>query len=276
MAFITLTEINTNPIYQPPKEWLVNYKISKMIEDFFKNPILLKSKSKISHSIKFSGKVILNEEEYIKINESGYYEKHKEHYHLFYDMLKKLNPKEQENILNEIEEETTENKTTKTTSKCFIIIYKKKIVNSDIIRYVCEFNAKITVTFKKYSLIEELLKNREFKYGFSNFCYESYIKQGGLNKYINSFNIIEKDFKLMSENKRDTYKRYFHSKPFECFEETGIEFLYARSGYSIDGKRLPNFNRGAVWNLKNALKMNKIPLKGLTKKDDIIKALMKI
>jgi hypothetical protein len=133
---------------------------------------------------------------------------------------------------------------------------------------------RVIKTFKKYSLIKELKKEDGFN--LLAYQYNDDIDKGGIHKYIKSFNIIEKEFKLMSESKRDTYKRYFHKRPFECFEETGFEFLYARNGYSIDGKRLPNFNRGAVWNLKEALKMNKIPLKGLTKKDDIIKALMKI
>jgi len=80
----------------------------------------------------------------------------------------------------------------------------------------------------------------------------------------------------MQESKRDYYTTYFTNKPFFQFEECGIEVLYARKGYSIDGKRLPSFNRGSVYGLKYSLKQNKIKQMGLTKKDDIIKVLMKI
>lgn len=97
-----------------------------------------------------------------------------------------------------------------------------------------------------------------------------------LQNVVNCFNIIRKEFKLIQEQNREYYSRWFTSKPFTAFEETGIEVLYARRGYSIDGKRMPSFNRGSVYGLKHSLKLNKIKQKGLSKKDDIIKALLKL
>ena len=54
------------------------------------------------------------------------------------------------------------------------------------------------------------------------------------------------------------------------------EVFFARKGYAIDGKRLPSFNRGSVYGLRLSLKLNNIKQKGLTKKDDMIKVLMKL
>ncbi len=99
------------------------------------------------------------------------------------------------------------------------------------------------------------------------------------NRCLNSdcFNVIEKEFKLRQESKRDYYTRYFTKKPFFQFEECGIEVLYARKGYAIDGKKLPSFNRGSNWALKESLKDNNIKGRAkLTKKDDMIKALIKL
>ena len=97
-----------------------------------------------------------------------------------------------------------------------------------------------------------------------------------LSNHYNCFNIIKKEFKLIEESKRNFYNKYFTFKPFTAFEECGIEVLYARKGYAIDGKRLPSFNRGSVYGLKKSLRQNNIKQKGLSKKDDIIKVLLKI
>ncbi len=93
------------------------------------------------------------------------------------------------------------------------------------------------------------------------------------------FKIIQKEFKLLQESKRDYYTKYFTSTPFTAFEECGIEVFYARKGYAIDGKRLPNFNRGSVYGLKHSIRQNNLKLKdvgGSGKKDDLIKFLMKL
>jgi hypothetical protein len=92
------------------------------------------------------------------------------------------------------------------------------------------------------------------------------------------FNIITKEFKLLEESKRDYYKKYFTTKPFTAFEECGIEVFYARKGYAIDGKRLPNFNRGSVYGLKYSIKENNFRMKdvGGSKKDDLIRFLLKL
>jgi hypothetical protein len=96
------------------------------------------------------------------------------------------------------------------------------------------------------------------------------------------FNIIQKQFKVLQVTKKDFYIRYFTWQPFLPYEECGIEVLYARKGYSIDGKRLPNFNRGSVYGLKQSVLENNFKMKdvkaihGNTKKDDLIKFLMKL
>ena len=92
------------------------------------------------------------------------------------------------------------------------------------------------------------------------------------------FNIIEKEFKVLQITKKDFYTKYFTYEPFLPYEECGIEIMYARKGYAIDGKRLPNFNRGSVYGLKHSIKENNIKMKevGGTKKDDLIKFLMKL
>jgi len=67
---------------------------------------------------------------------------------------------------------------------------------------------------------------------------------------------------------------------FIPYEECGVEVFYVRLGYSSDKKKLPNHNRGTLECLKWALKENeykkkkgdKVP----TKKDDIIKILLKL
>jgi len=79
---------------------------------------------------------------------------------------------------------------------------------------------------------------------------------------------------------------------FMPYEECGVECFYVRLGYSSDGKKLPNFNRGTLDCLKYAWKLNigdptskedkakakkngkAIKMPG--KKDDLIKELMKL
>jgi len=67
---------------------------------------------------------------------------------------------------------------------------------------------------------------------------------------------------------------------FMPYEECGVEVFYVRLGYSSDDKKLPNFNRGTLDSLKWALKANdykkKKGEKTPTKKDDIIKILLKL
>lgn len=278
MTYTTIEEINTNPIYQPPSEWLINYKISTMIKDFFLNPTLLSSKEikGYGHQWGHEFNLKITKEERDEIFGDTYCNNYKEYHGEFENFMKRLNPENQKIMLEEIEQAKCETPLTRSNIRLYNTfrgVYCHKLKRETA--YIVSFSMAIQTIYKRYSLIKELEKISQFNYP-NIYKYEYDIKKGGINKYIPSFTIIEKDFKLMSESKRDTYKRYFHTRPFECFEETGFEFLYARSGYSIDKKRLPNFNRGAVWNLKQALKMNKIPLKGLTKKDDIIKALMKI
>ena len=101
-------------------------------------------------------------------------------------------------------------------------------------------------------------------------------KDSPLTNVVRCFNVISKEFKLMEESKRDYYSKWFSKTPFIAFEECGIEVFYARKGYAIDGKRMPSFNRGSVYGLKQSLKENKIKQKGLSKKDDIIKVLLKL
>ena len=113
----------------------------------------------------------------------------------------------------------------------------------------------------------------------SNYNSHTHEQSEGLETNLWCFNVIQKEFKLLQESKRDFYTRYFTTKPFTAFEECGIEVLYARKGYAIDGKRLPNFNRGSVYGLKHSVKLNNLKLKdvgGSGKKDDLIKFLLKL
>ena len=129
-----------------------------------------------------------------------------------------------------------------------------------------EFELETFGTWKKGTSLQIVNKN-----GFKCCSGNSF-----LSTVFGSFNIITKEFKLMEINKRNYYQKFFSIIPFTAFEECGIEVIYARKGYSIDGKRLPSFNRGSIFGLKKSLRENKIKLKGLTKKDDMIKALLKL
>jgi hypothetical protein len=102
MKYTTLDEINSNPIYQPPSEWLVDYKISNMIKDFFLNPTLLSSKDTCGASYNFSNilldfdtQISLTPEERDKMIGNNVCNHRTEYVGEFYNLLKRLDPKAQ-------------------------------------------------------------------------------------------------------------------------------------------------------------------------------------
>ncbi len=249
---ISLTELNTNPIYQPPKEWLIPYKIHKMVQDYFNEPVLLKNITKKISShyggewIKLDDKKFnyLPTGEPICPNSIALWNKEFEQH-----LMKKVNERKQE----------------------------KEEVECDLFSKRFEISAYIS---RGYNGLQVCLYENEYKiYKKGNKL--SDLEEEGFNRkynnYVDSFNIIEKDFKIMDDKKRDSYKkRYFHTKPFEQFPETGIEVLFVNSGFQSNGKRTANFNRGAVWNLKQTCKNNNIKNYSKLSKNDLNKLMIKL
>ena len=236
------------------------------LKTFHKNPFYLKTNDKhISSTTRFS--VYVNIEKKDEFNNLYCYEnttteKVKELYNLY-------NVKSETSYYDNFDEfiKETHNK------DLYVVKYRFEFANT----YTKKEGSKET-EFAIYHLYKEIYhyckKGSKLRTNSDIETYKYSTDKFTLNP--RCFNIIDKEFKLMQESKRDYYTTYFTNKPFFQFEECGIEVLYARKGYSIDGKRLPSFNRGSVYGLKYSLKQNKIKQMGLTKKDDIIKVLMKI
>ena len=261
----TIEEINSNPIFKPPAYMLNGigkHPAAKMIKKWFKNPYLFYGyqtsigqtfafplrdigKSVDKKVFRYEGQLFeMDDEEHKRVYEKYVTQYHKER---FEETLKEENGFLKRN-----------------DSNYSFTWYDIELTNKRWDDY--DFTFKLYGKYKKGTLLKDtdIYKNIDVD------------NKSPLKKYAKCFNIIEKEFKLISERKRDFYKKYFTYKAFTAFEECGIEVLYAKKGYSIDGKRLPSFNRGSVDGLKKSLKENKIKQKGITKKDDIIKVLLKL
>lgn len=114
--------------------------------------------------------------------------------------------------------------------------------------------------------------------------------------YAEMFSVIKKRMKSWNTQNTTDADRFIEHKniqgAFMPYEECGVECFYVRLGYATDGKKLPNHNRGTLECLKSAWRENigeatskadkakakkdgkaiKMP----TKKDDLIKELMKL
>ena len=276
MSYLTLNEINSNEKYAPIgyekqfKQRIIKDTCMNELNSFFSNPFLLKSKI-IEDSTTELGRFKVEEQRWK--NNTNFYDG--QHLEL---------------------EDFKYNKISTSDFKIVIDHLRKKIKKSDIwnfqderelkyiprvellYKYVDKKTNEMEITYKltgslivpKYTLL------KDFKGGRNNLKPSNFKFERNLESCIRAFNIIQKCFKVMDSSKLEYYSRWFNMKPFQQFEENGFEILYARKGYSIDGKRLPSFNRGSCYGLKRSLKINNIKQKGLTKKDDMIRALMKI
>ena len=256
---LTQTEIDNLP--HPPQEWLdditresktVAKKHANIIKNFWDNPVLLKTKKQthrqyIDNSPFFTDAIITDKEyglECLKQQKPEVYQ----------NIINLLNIVEQNDFGVKIKKELSKPKRNKAGTKCYFymnttFIYPRglELKNAEIagMSMADKFH---TNTFKLLASVRE--------------C----------------FNIIKKEFKILQVEKKDFYSRYYTYEPYQPFEECGIEVMYARKGYAIDGKRLPNFNRGSVFGLKQSIKENNIKMKdvGGNKKDDLIKFLIKL
>ena len=257
MKTITQTEIDNLP--HPPQEWLddikresktVAKKHANIIKNFWDNPVLLKTKKNITrqyidNSSFFSSAIITDTE-------------------MGLECLKQQKPEVYQNIINwgvgdvpmingvTIKNELSKPKRNKMGTKYYFYMHETFI-------YPRGLELKKACPYEQH--------NRH--------CQDITTK---LYSVKNCFNIIQKEFKILQVEKKDFYSRYYTYKPFEPYEECGIEVMYARKGYAVDGKRLPNFNRGSVFGLRQSIKENNIKMKdvGGNKKDDLIKFLIKL
>ena len=277
MTYLTIDEINNNPIYAPYPPFLRG----KIMDDFIQSPVLLadknvgKSSTWTTHTFKLPD------------TELPGFGNIKNQDHKIYNVphIQLMILREYSTNLQRFDEVASQ---LKLDGEVTIVNGHKRTHHS-----TCDLEVSFTTTAVSHQVPDEYCDDgRVFSMkwvhepGFKiriNIKSWTTLSRGSpwvktnfnrLDDITEFFNVIEKEYKIMEEKKRDYYSRYFTKKPFFAFEETGIEVLFARKGYSIDGKRLPSFNRGSVWNLKQSLKENGIKQKGLTKKDDIIKALM--
>ena len=259
----SITEINTNPIFHPPAfllNGIAEHPTATMLKEFIKNPyILYNHTEKIMTTTLFRLNKAKDQPDNIFYYEGQNFEWDNPTHKALYDKYfhsptcKIRIEKEMKNLYDGYG-----------TRQYATNSYTLKI--GDIWRSNLDVQLTTFGTWKKGTSLKIATK------------YDSRTEKENsfLSNHYNCFNIIKKEFKLMEENKRSFYNKYFTTAPFTAFEECGIEVLYARKGYAIDGKRLPSFNRGSVYGLKNSLRRNKIKQKGLSKKDDIIKVLLKI
>lgn len=261
--YLTIGEINSNPIYNPLPQFIdEENKISNMIKDFFNNPVLLKSRKSTyiqrGLGVKKNPNFLYEEIMLIDNTQKEEYFRFDREYPIHLLPFKKYGS-HINSLIMKLESEKEDNDLYKTNYEIFItkdIHYKNKNFVEAQLGY------KIITTFKKGQKLSELEKEG---------MHRKY------NNYIDAFNIIEKEFKCMQETNKDSYKKtYYHTRPFEQFEETGIEVLFVNSGFQSNGRRKPNFNRGAVSNLKNTCKMNKIKGYSRMNKNDLIKILIKL
>lgn len=275
----SITELNTNPIFTPP-DFLLNpeynffeidcddlefpnlmkeHPTAKMLKEFIENPYIL-----YNHTEQIMGTRLFHLN-HIKDKPDNVFDSIGQTFEWDNPTHRQL----YEKYANEFDKLRVENRMKN--------LYDGNPKQYDSTSYTLKIGKGWTTT----SFNVELTTFGTWKKGTSlkiatKYDYRTEKENSFLSNHYNCFNIITKQFKLMEEKKRSFYKKYFTNKAFTAFEECGIEVLYARKGYAIDGKRLPSFNRGSVYGLKSSLRQNKIKQKGLSKKDDIIKALLKI
>lgn len=276
MPYTTIEKINSNPELAPidDKENFIKRinanKCASMMIDFIYNPYLLTHKEE-NYITYWSGenRIHIDEETYENLLPAiKVFEGTRDTPILPEEYLDLINNKKDvEKYENKVEESGSYYKI-----KYVYGLDKDKWYKPERVDYILSIGIRIIRHYPKYTRLN-LIKNSQL----SIKSWSCIGEEKFLPKVVDCFKVIEKEFKLIQEEKRGYYKRYFTTKPFEAFEECGIEVLYAKKGYAIDGKRLPNFNRGSVWGLKHSLKQNNIKLKDVgTKKDDLIKYLMKL
>ena len=298
MTFTTLYEINSNAQYAPidfQSDFIQRINANKntsSISKWFSQPSLLKPKTIDCNGGCGGGRTIdIDKDDYKRFQTS-----HRDELPLSdKDELYLLNKYDVNKEVKEMIEErnTQHNKIIGNNFKQqYIISYHTEYTRTYYTNELVEegkiiFSIKTSVILPKGTTtkqIDQHNKNKEdFSYHINTHNLFKENKTNGthselLDDKLWCFNIIRKEFKLLEESKRDFYTKYFSTKPFTAFEECGIEVFYARKGYAIDGKRLPNFNRGSVYGLKHSVKENNFKMKdvGGTKKDDLIKFLMKL
>ena len=315
MPYLSLDQINSNPIFAPCDENMkedffrrINANnCASVIKSFFTNPCTLTGK--ILNGCSSSGggrKLKLTKEEYNKLHfyENERYETRRFplefEYLLTPENIKKkslqgLNPDCLLDMLKERDERNIiHSNGVKNICDLFYRVEKKERwvkrnneQKNEVTGYYINFELRFSTYIPRGFTEDDVNKHNQSMKNLKNTIssYGLFIKNiprdadclEHLKNALWCFNIIQKEFKLLQESKRDFYRKYFTTKPFTAFEECGIEVFYARKGYAIDGKRLPNFNRGSVYGLKNSLKLNNIKLKDVgSKKDDLIKYLMKL
>ena len=261
----SITELNTNPIFQPP-DFLLNgiaeHPTAKMLKEFIKNPYLFYNHTEqIMGTRLFKLFNIKNQPDNVFHSTGQDFNWDDPTHRALYEKysVKTATKYEVISIENQMKNLYDGNQRQYDTTSFTLKIGQRWTTNYDV-------DLSTFGTWKKGTSLKIAIKSD----------WRTEKEKSFLSTHYNCFNIIKKEFKLMEESKRNFYTKYFTTKPFTAFEECGIEVLYARKGYALDGKRLPSFNRGSVYGLKNSLRENKIKQKGLSKKDDIIKVLLKI
>lgn len=262
----SLAEINSSPVFAPighETEFIARINKDQVMKDllgWFKDPYMLSTIKKQSGGMSGGGMGLFNFETHL--HRGAEFSLEDPENRKIFD--KHVNPKEKQRILDGLKD-GVDHYGVKTTHTLHIDR-----------RYHDQFN-KVDVVGLEIKTTRIAQKGEKLsKYEKAHLLPFVSHKDSPLSHVVKCFNIVEKEFKLVQESKRDFYRKYFTTKPFFAFEETGIEVFFARKGYAIDGKRLPSFNRGSVYGLRLSLKLNNIKQKGLTKKDDMIKVLMKL